>query len=139
MSGTQFAQVIVDLRLDKPLDYQIPFEMVPKIRVGSRVEIPVRGKNTLGFVINIKDHSPFSEVKSILRLAEEEMITPDLFQLALWMSEYYLTPLRKVLKTLLPASVRQEKQAKTQYFVMRAKTKEELAKTLRGTKQAAVL
>lgn len=144
MSRDRVAEVIVDLKIEKPLDYLIPVEMEGKVRVGSRVEIPLKNHATFGFVTKIKETSPFASIKPILRLADAEMITPDLFELALWMSHYYLTPLRKVLKTMLPASVRREHKPKTQFFVMRAKTKEELAEKARelrekGSAQAAIL
>lgn len=144
MSRSRVAEVIVDLKVDKPLDYLIPEEMVEKIRVGSRVQIPIQRQATSGFVIKLKESSPFTQLKTIERLADEEMITPELFQLALWMADYYLTPLRNVLKTILPASIRRETRAKTQYFVLRNKTKEELAQTAaqlreKGSPRAEIL
>lgn len=144
MSRDRVAEVIVDLRIEKPLDYLIPREMEGKVRVGSRVEIPLRNHTTCGFVTKVKEASAFENIKPITRLADAEMITPDLFELALWMSDYYLTPLRKVLKTMLPASVRREQKGKTQFFVIRAKTKEELAEEARklrekGSPQAEIL
>lgn len=145
MSSTPcIAEVLVDLGIERPLDYLIPKEWEGRVRVGSRVEIPVRSKPTLGFVTKIKSESAFANLKPFLRLADEEIISSELFQLALWMKDYYLCPLKKILKTMLPGSVRKEKKEKTQYFVQRNKTLDELSDSARqlrekGSLQANVL
>ncbi len=126
----QYASVILDAAIDKLLDYGIPHEYAGKIAQGIRVEVPVRGSIQSGYVYEIKKSSPFPNVKPIAKvISEQQLITPELFNLALWMSKYYCSSLQKVLKMMLPASVRRNMQAKEQLFIMRGKTKEEL-KTL---------
>jgi hypothetical protein len=73
MSGNsrpQIAEVLLELNLDKPLDYLIPSDMEGKVQSGSRVEIPLRGGTSLGFVARIKQETDFKTLKSILRHAE---------------------------------------------------------------------
>lgn len=130
----RIAEVLVDLHIDKPLDYAISDEMIGKVKVGSHVEVPIRGKLVLGFVCALKSQSAFGDPKPIARIAESE-VTPDLFELAKWMSGYYLTPLKKILKMFIPGSVRKEKAAKTQFFVTRLKTLEETADLARELRE----
>lgn len=145
ISFKTFASVLVDLALDKPLDYGIPSDLSACLQTGSRVKVPLRGKTVNGFVVEIKHSSAFSHVHSIQEVVMDgEFIPPDLFELALWMSKYYCSPLRRVLKILLPAVVRKDTKHKEQLYVMRNKTKEELrelCEQLRNTHspQAAVL
>lgn len=123
----KYASIALDVSINKLLDYGIPQEFLNQIKPGMRVEIPVRGKLSAGYVLNIKDTPEFSPVKPIAKIISSvEFLTPDLFELAIWMSKYYCTPLRQVLKTLIPASIRSNIQPKQQFFVMRNKTREEL-------------
>lgn len=139
---TFYASVVLDVAIDKALDYSIPAGM--NVTRGSHVEVPVRGRLCAGYVLNVKDTPDFSPVKPIARLLSDELIPPDLFELALWMSRYYCTPLRQVLKVMLPTSIRSQMAAKQQLFVMRAKSREELQDYCRGIRnkspaQAAIL
>jgi len=124
----KYATVILDIAVDKKLDYGVKPEQLDLVKKGTRVEVPVRGSLQKGYIFSIKDHPDFTPVVPITRvLSEDELITSDLFELAVWMSKYYCAPLRQVFKALLPASVRAETKHKEQLFVMRAKTRGELS------------
>lgn len=123
----KYASVILDVSIDKALDYGIPTNLLGTIKKGFRVEVPVRGHLRPGYVVAIKDTPDYSPVKAIAKASSSlELITDELFELALWMAKYYCTPLRQVLKILIPATIRTGMKHKEQLFVMRAKTKEEL-------------
>lgn len=121
-----FATVILDVAIDKALDYAIPAEMQGQIHRGTRVQVPLRGGQASGYVLEVKSSSEFN-VKPIQEvLAAAELIPADLFDLALWMAKYYCTPLRQVLKTVIPTSIRSNMKHKEQLYVTRNKTREEL-------------
>lgn len=122
-----YASVILDVSVDKTLDYGITADQLPKVQRGMRVEVPVRGSLRPGYIIEIKEKPNFSPVKGIERLvSDEKLISDELFNLSLWMSQYYCAPLRDVFKILLPPSVRKAMSHKQQLFVMRGKTKDEI-------------
>ena len=132
----KFASVILDLSIDKTLDYEIPDDMAPIARPGVRVEVPIRGRLQSGYIFEVKKEPGFPKVKPIARmLSREELITPDLFRLAIWMARYYCSPIHKVLKSIIPSSVRKETKEKQQLFVMRAKTKDELQNVCRDLRE----
>lgn len=137
---SKFASVILDVSIDKALDYGVPDELIDKIRRGVRVEVPVRGHLRPGYVAHLKDKPDFSPVKPIAKVTSSmEIVTEDLFALALWMAKYYCTPLRQVLKIIVPASIRTDTKPKQQLFVMRGKTRDELiefCKEIRNTHSA---
>lgn len=112
------ASVVLESAIDKPLDYQIPPELKPVLKIGMRVQIPVRKQLTYGIVIQIKETSSFSKLASIHALSSSEKLIPDdLLNIALWMENYYGAPLRKTLKAILPPTLRKEIAPKTQLFV----------------------
>lgn len=138
------ASIILDNNLKKELEYFIPQELRGKLHPGDRVEIPLRGGVSRGFVIKVSDEKSFALLKPLIRLLSDESLPPDLFQLALFMSKYYCTSLSKVLKVILPSSVRKEVQLKRKIFLTSNKTKSdliELCKEFRNTapKQAEAL
>lgn len=140
-----YASVILDVSVDKALDYGITAEQQPHIQPGVRVEVPVRGRLSPGYVLSIKVKPDFTPVKAIGNiLSDTPLITEELFRLAIWLAKYYCCPLRNVFKIILPSSVRKIMQPKQQLFVMRGKTREELrsiCEELRNkhSAQAAVL
>jgi len=124
----KFVSVILDVSIDKLLDYSVPEELADKVKRGMRVEVPVRGHLRPGYIFEVKSSSTFPRLHPISQvLSDEEHVTDDLFDLSLWMAKYYCAPLRLVFKIILPASVRRLVQPKQQLFVMRAKTRDELA------------
>ncbi len=122
-----YASVITDLSIDKLLDYGVLPEQLPQLFPGTRVEVSLRGRACGGYVHSIKTEASFPRVQPISRiLSEQSLITKDLFELALWMSKYYCTPLSSVLQIMVPSSVRKDGKHKEQLFVMRGKTREAL-------------
>lgn len=127
-SQTLFAEVIVDQAIDFPLDYSIPQEW-KEIQPGTRVLVPIKNAQTKGTILKIKSTSSFADVKPILELLSTEPLFPsDLFALAEWMSKYYMTPLYKILKAIIPSFLREEqtKAPKTQKFVKPLVSRENL-------------
>lgn len=140
-----YVSVLLDLAVDKTFDYGVPPDKKHSICKGVRVAVPVRGKRQEGYVIAVKEKSSFPKVKAIQEiLSDGELITPSLFDLALWIAQYYCAPLRQVFKSILPATVRKAYKPQQQLYVMRKKSREELRERcvlLRGRfpAQAAIL
>lgn len=131
MNFVKYVSVILDVSLDKTLDYGVPPELVNVVRRGVRVEVPMRGQLRSGYILEVKNSSDFPSVKAIAKVSTDVRIADDLFELALWMAKYYCTPLRQVLKVIIPASMRAETKQRVQQFVTRVKTREELAEYCR--------
>ena len=125
----KYAEVVLDLAIDKILEYSIPEDLVISLEVGSRVEVPIRNRKSKGYIIKIKSEKDYPRKVSPISalLSDGPIIKPDLFQLALWMSRYYFSPLQYVFKKMLPAPVRDGAEAKKQLFVQRSKSIEELS------------
>lgn len=132
----KYASIILELAIDKTLDYGIPEDLLPKMQRGVQVEVPVRGHLRVGYVFEVKDHSDFDRHLPIAKVRSDgPLVSPELFDLALWMSKYYCAPLREVIKTIVPASVRKDVKPKQQLYVMRAKTREQLREHCENIRQ----
>jgi len=124
---SKFVSVLVDHGIDRPLDYAVPERYAGQIKRGMQVEVPLKGAIRRGYILAIKETSDISKILPIQTLlSEEELLTEELFELGLWMSKYYNAPLRQILKSLLPASIRHNVAHKEQFFVSRAISKENM-------------
>lgn len=106
------ARVIVDVpsrATDRPFDYSIPAEMRGWVEIGSRVGVPFGGRVLQGFVVGLSD---FAEVdgkrlKPIAELLDHlPPLSPDLVELAQWMSDKYCCPLTVSLQAMIPAALK---------------------------------
>lgn len=123
----KYASVVLDTGISKTLDYGVPQELLSVTMPGARVEVPLRGRKEKGTIFELKERPAFHPVRGIYGVVSDgDVVTPDLFELAQWMAKYYCCSLQKVLKVMLPASVRRETKAKEQKYVMRGKTREQL-------------
>ncbi len=123
-----FVSVFLDQSLQKPLDYAVPDELVDVVQVGMRVEVPLRKSIAKGTIASIQSHSPFSEVRSLLKiLSSRGELSENQWKLAEWMSQYYATSMQKIFKCFIPPHIRSNVKQKTEIFLTLAKTNEETA------------
>jgi primosomal protein N' (replication factor Y) len=115
----QIAKVVASVALDREFDYLVPDDVRATVAVGSRVEVPFGRRRTTGYVVGFSDQSDRPNLKSILSVSEKEPLLDNaVLELARWMAEYYCAPIEKVLKTVLPGSIRRDGAGfKTRLFV----------------------
>lgn len=130
MSLTQelsVASVFLDDALERPLDYLIPIEWQGLLLPGMRVKVPVRNSIRLATVFEIKEKSSHGALKTLYEaISEKPYLSAELFKLARFVANYYCAPLRKVLKVILPPSVRTGAKSKEQLFIQSSLTANEL-------------
>lgn len=84
-----------------------------ELQPGHVVEIPLGSKPAIG-VVTEKVKKPTYQTKPISVLVEKAPIPKELLALALWLSDYYATPLATVLQTVLPRGLtKKRRQRKT--------------------------
>jgi len=89
--------------------------------------VPLRGRTCKGWVVGFKDESSFKQIKPITKVLNPEPgFTEEVLNLARWVADYYVTPLPKVLNTMIPSSLRKITKPKYVSLVQRAKSKEEI-------------
>lgn len=74
------------------------------LSIGQIVEIEVGKKTIIGIIVK-KVQKPSYETKLIRSSIGSAPLTEQLVKLAIWMSEYYATPLATVLQTILPSGL----------------------------------
>jgi primosomal protein N' (replication factor Y) len=105
------AKVIVDVptsRTNRPFDYLVPEWLKPLLAVGSRVVVPFGPRKLQGYVVDVAEHAGGLEGHAKLREIERVLddsppLTPELLELAEWMSRQYLCPWVMAIQAMIPA------------------------------------
>lgn len=107
-----FAQVVVDVaakQTNRPFDYLVPAALAPWIEIGSRVGVPFGPRTVLGFVVSLSDTTDVDRkrLKAIDHVLDMyPPLTPELVDLARWMSRAYLCHELTALQAMIPAALK---------------------------------
>jgi primosomal protein N' (replication factor Y) (superfamily II helicase) len=113
-SGQEPPAAVVRVQLEDSavmeLDYAVPAGLLQQVRVGSRVIVPLQRREVQAVVLHLLDPQAAPQrfkLKAVLRVVgSRPMFSQVMLNLANWISEYYVTPVRQVLRTMLPEPVR---------------------------------
>lgn len=129
------AEIIINSNakdLDKTFDYEVPEEMIDKIKIGSRVFVPFgyRKKLEEGFVIGYKEKSLY-ETKPIKSFEENLFLNEEKLKLAKWIAKRYFCNLADSIKLMLPPgtkanNIENRVREKTNKFVYLKKDADEI-------------
>ncbi len=99
-----YAEVVIPQIPVSPFTYRIPKEYINWISVGSRVRVPVRSRNLVGFVIEIKEKTELKRLKEIISFLEPfPLISENLISLLKWVSDYYICRLPDCFTAAFPS------------------------------------
>ncbi len=105
-----FAKVLFDLPLDTEFTYRIPEELVSKVCVGVRVNVPFRSYSKIGYVIEIEnEYESKFKIKEIKKVVDKEpLFDKNQIELAKWMSKFYLCSVGEALALQIPGGKREK-------------------------------
>ncbi len=99
-----------DVALPVPLERLFTYSLEDSsVSAGVRVLVPFSGRYLTGVIVRVHQESPGPEiqVKPVQQVLEpESALPPDLMELAVWISQYYVAPLGEVLRGMLPLEAR---------------------------------
>ena len=97
-----FCDVALPVPLDRVFTYSVNDSAEPPA-VGCRVIVPFRNEKLTGIVTRLHDDPPSVETKPISAVLDASpLLSPDLMELAAWISNYYFAPLGEVFRSMLP-------------------------------------
>src|ERR1700687_3254557 len=107
-----FAKGIVDVpvkQTNRPFDYKIPDVFSGLVEVESRVAVSFRSRTSQGFVVEVFEQSEYeaAKLKSIEHVLDlDPPLTPELVELAHWISENYLCHEITALQVMIPGALK---------------------------------
>ncbi len=111
----RFVEVAIGLPIEKTFYYEIPSAFGDRLRLGSPVLVPFRGRKVTGYAIafppNLANYPKSDGPKPILDILDERPLFDDrTLSFYRWISDYYLYPLGGVIKGGLPPGINLESQ-----------------------------
>lgn len=92
---------------------QLTYSSDEDLKIGQLVLIPLGSKTVPGLILQ-KTTKPDFTTKPITKVLYSTPLPTHLISSALWLKDYYATPLPTVLQTMLPAGIEKNRRAKTE-------------------------
>ncbi len=123
-----------------PLNRTFIYHSNDPIKLGCRVIVPFRKREVEGFVVGLERDAPKGiEVQQIGKVIDADpLLTPEVFELCRWVSDYYLAPLGEVLKAALPPGITPRHLAAASACDREAKTRRRTAPQLTSEQSSAM-
>lgn len=109
-----FVEVVVNAPLDKTLHYKVPDTLVPELRLGSHVQVPLGQRLVDGYCVGFPDSPVARELKEIKAiLGPQPLLSEKILGLTRKVAEYYHCSWGEAIEAALPAAVKKGLKTKT--------------------------
>ena len=114
-----FVEIAFPISNFQTFTYAVPSHLIKKVQVGTRVTAPLGNRKRQGIIINVTKKNLYKgKIKSFNNLIDDiQVVTPDLWMLINWISNYYITPIGQVAKTVLPNNLSTRYEPQKNWFV----------------------
>lgn len=101
-----YANIALNLPLDKLFTYAVPSHYTDKAAKGKRVLVGFGKKTYTGIILELTDKTELENVKNIKSVLDDERILNDeIIDFCKWVAEYYIAPLGEVLFSAVPRNI----------------------------------
>lgn len=128
----QFAEVVVNIPINKRFHYGIPDNIAGKISVGKLLKVPFGKRFITGYCVGLTNTSDVSNVKDIIAVMDDTpSIDEGMLRITKWISEYYCCSWGEALEAALPGAVKKGSAEKYSKFISLAKNRDETEKEIK--------
>lgn len=113
-----YAEVVVNIPLNKTFHYSIPVHLRDNLAPGMRVKIPFGKKITTGFCVGFTD-TPFPyQIKDIINIIDKTPLADDvMLRITKWLSFHYCCGWGEAINAVIPPVARRSVKEKEELFV----------------------
>ncbi len=109
-----YVEIVFPLNLEQAFTYAVPEELSGVVQVGQRVIASLGKRNQQGMIIGVQSDPPADftgKLKCFENIVDPvPVFNGPLIRLLKWMSNYYFTPLGKVIQSAIPSDARLKKE-----------------------------
>jgi primosomal protein N' (replication factor Y) len=102
----EFAEVILNLPVDRAFTYRIPEALRDRVRPGVRVDVPFGPKQLSGYAVRLADTATFPRIKEIIAAQDQATADENLLGLTRWIAGRYACSWGEALAAAIPSGVR---------------------------------
>lgn len=101
-----FVKVAINIPSDTTFEYAVPDPFARDVHVGKRVLVPLGKRKVTGYIIAVSDRAQWDEPKNIIEILDNAPLFHEAdLRFYRWISNYYIYPLGKTLKAVLPSGI----------------------------------
>ncbi|OOP56376.1 MAG: hypothetical protein AYP45_09700 [Candidatus Brocadia carolinensis] len=113
-----YAEVVVNIPLQKVFHYRVPPHLHENLEAGMRVRIPFGNKITTGFCVGFTDTPCTDKIKDVLSILDKEPLIDDIMlKITRWLSSHYCCGWGEAISAVVPPVVRSKIKEKWNTFV----------------------
>ncbi len=102
-----YAKIVLGIPVEGPFDYIVPVEFSKRIKVGIRVRVDFRAKESVGYVVGFSQKSRIKNIKPILGILDETpILDKNMLLLTKELSQYYCCSWGEAIETAIPEALR---------------------------------
>jgi primosomal protein N' (replication factor Y) len=102
----EFAEVVLNLPLDRAFTYRVPEPLRPLVAPGVRVRVPFGKRRLPGWVVRTPDTCAYPNLKDVERAFPDAALEAPLLDLARWIADRTLCSWGEALSALVPSGVK---------------------------------
>jgi len=103
---SEFAEVVLNLPLDRSFTYRVPPLLRERVRPGVRVKVPFGPREQTGYVVQLADHATFPRIKDLKDASDEVLADDRILQLTRWVASRYACSWGEALNAAIPSGVK---------------------------------
>ena len=108
--GLACVDVALPLPLQDSYTYLVDAALAPKAKIGCRVRVPFKNRETVGFLVGFRDSLPDQKLKNVLEVLDESPVLSErTLRLTSWLAQYYFSSWGEAIETAVPSWVKQGK------------------------------
>jgi len=113
-----YAEVVVNIPLNKTFHYSIPPHLRDNLTAGMRVKIPFGNKITTGFCVGFTDTPSPYQIKDIINVIDKTPLADDvMLRITKWLSSHYYCGWGEAINAVIPPVARRSVKEKEALFV----------------------
>ena len=113
-----YAEVVVNIPLNKIFHYSIPPHLRDNLTAGMRVKIPFGNKITTGFCVGFTDTPSPYQIKDIINVIDKTPLADDvMLKITKWLSSHYYCGWGEAINAVIPPVARRSVKGKEALFV----------------------
>src|SRR3990172_5511170 len=113
-----YAEVVVNIPLNKIFHYSIPPHLRDNLTAGMRVKIPFGNKITTGFCVGFTDTPSPYKIKDIINVIDKTPLADDvMLKITQWLSSHYYCGWGEAINAVIPPVARRSVKEKEALFV----------------------
>ena len=103
---SEFAEVVLNLPVDRSFTYRVPAAMQAVVRPGVRVKVPFGPRDQQGFVVRLADSATFPRIKDLKETSDEVLADERILELTRWVAARYACSWGEALNAAIPSGVK---------------------------------